>query len=156
MRPWQHARSSAGQRWIDDLPVHEFLDSTKASCSDRRHRIVLHHTDLGAEITARAFPERTDIAGIVRSHVREDLGRESDFGDWVTLIDPSRMPRPIPQRLRQGWEHIARIICARLSPSAQSEVVRFAGFNPVASDIVVTRSDEIVLILLMHLPERHS
>jgi hypothetical protein len=45
MRPYLHAISSASQRgghWQDYLAVHEFLDSTKASCPDIRHRMILH------------------------------------------------------------------------------------------------------------------
>lgn len=66
MRPWQHARSSAGKDgdWVADLPIHEFMDSTKAACPDLRHRMVLHNTDLGPELAARLFPERADARSI--------------------------------------------------------------------------------------------
>ena len=49
MRPWQHAKSSARKErdWLADLPIHEFMDSTKAACPDLRHRMILHNADLG-------------------------------------------------------------------------------------------------------------
>ncbi len=61
MRPWQHAKSSARKErdWLIDLPIHEFMDSTKAACPDLRHRMILHNADLGPELTARAFPTAT-------------------------------------------------------------------------------------------------
>jgi len=138
MRPWQHSRSSAGPIWTNDLPVHEFLDSTKASCADRRHRVVLHHTDLGAEIASRAFPGRTDISAIVKRHVCEDFGRESSFDDWVGLIDQDRLPKPIPMRLEQGWDYIARIIGGRLTPADVApvkSVIEFLRLPEKFSDI---------------------
>jgi hypothetical protein len=101
MRPWQHARSSAGRGrdWQEDLPIHEFMDSTKAACPDLRHRLVLHNADLGPELAARAFPDRADARAIALRHVEEDLGAPPRLGDWIACCDPARLPRPLARRL---------------------------------------------------------
>ena len=99
MRPWQHAFASEARRsgatslrraesdWRDFLPVHELLDLSKTGCADRRHRIMLHHCDMGAVIAECAFPERADCSAIVRQHVEEDLGFEAKLSDWLAGLD---------------------------------------------------------------------
>ncbi|MGJ4999509.1 DUF6915 family protein [Bradyrhizobium sp. HKCCYLR20261] len=95
MQPWRHAELTArprGADWLDDLSIHEFVDSTKTACPDLRHRIVLHNSDLGVVLTERAFPERADCADIVREHVRQDLGSVPTLADWMTTAQrPSRV-----------------------------------------------------------------
>ena len=109
MRPWQHARSSAGKDgdWVADLPIHEFMDSTKAACPDLRHRMVLHNADLGPELAARLFPERADARTIAMRHVEEDLGCMPTLADWVAACDPSRLPRPLSRRLPLSLEDVS-------------------------------------------------
>ena len=119
MRPWQHARSSAmrsNRCWTDDVAVHEFLDSTKISCADQRHRIVLHHIDLGAELARRAFPEREDVADIVELHVVEDLNAAWSVSDWLSRCDTTNLPRPFNRRIDAGREGVIEIIGKRLHP----------------------------------------
>ena len=101
MRPWQHAKSSAGKGgdWLADLPIHEFMDSTKAACPDLRHRMILHNADLGPELAARAFPDRHDARAVALQHVAEDLGCTPTLADWIGGCAPLRMPRPISRRL---------------------------------------------------------
>lgn len=101
MRPWQHARSSAGKSgtWLGDLPIHEFMDGTKVACPDLRHRIVLHNADLGPELAARAFPGRADARAVALRHVAEDLGFTPTLADWLVGCDPARLPRPLHRRL---------------------------------------------------------
>ena len=101
MRPWQHAKSSAGKNgtWLDDLPIHEFMDSTKAACPDLRHRMILHNADLGPELAARAFPGRSDARAVALQHVTEDLGRAPTLADWLADCDLARLPRPLERRL---------------------------------------------------------
>ena len=125
MRPYRHARSSAGasRPWTDDLAVHEFMDATKFACADRRHRIVLHHVDLGAEIVAWAFPARTDAVELVRSHVREDLGHHVRLADWFEHVDVERLPVPIARRVRGGTDGLASLVCSGL-PSTDPQIVR--------------------------------
>ena len=101
MRPWQHAKSSAGKNgiWLDDLPIHEFMDSTKAACPDLRHRMILHNADLGPELAARAFPGRSDARTVALQHVTEDLGHTPTLADWLADCDLARLPRPLARRM---------------------------------------------------------
>ena len=98
MRPFHHAKSSAsrhGVPWEDHLPIHEFLDSTKFSCADLRHRIVLHSVDLGAALAVRAFSTRDPdvVTDIVRSHVREDMGDEMTLSQWMKFCNLMKLPK---------------------------------------------------------------
>lgn len=126
MRPWQHAKSSAGKArsWQDDLPVHEFLDSTKYACADRRHRVVLHNVDLGAEIAERVFLARHDLRAIVRTHVEEDLGHPASLADWWNFCDESKLPRPVRRRLSGGSSGIAELVGNRVPHDARGEIDR--------------------------------
>jgi len=127
MRPWQHAKSSSlstGRAWTEDLPVHEFLDETKFACADRRHRVVLHHIDLGSAVAAKAFPERDDVDALVRSHVTEDLGRAASFEEWFDQCDVPRLPTPIHRRTEDGTEGIAQLVNTRQPSALHGEVAR--------------------------------
>jgi hypothetical protein len=128
MRPYQHAMSSGSENWANDLPVHEFLDATKFACADRRHRVVLHHSDLGTAIAARVFPDRSDIAEIVERHLVEDLGRVVTLADWFDHCDTDRLPRPIERRVREGPLGIADHICGRLPGAARPAVEEVCAF----------------------------
>jgi hypothetical protein len=100
MRPWQHARSSAGKNgnWKTELPVHEFIDSTKMACPDLRHRLVIHNKDPGLELTRRAFPD-VDVRKVFLSHISEDLGCTPSLQEWLERCDISLFPE-IPYRRR--------------------------------------------------------
>jgi hypothetical protein len=105
MQPWKHAKATARRnrrRWENDLPIHEFMDLTKASCPDLRHRLVLHNADLGPELAAAAFPERPDARDIALAHVFQDLGCLPSLADWLDCCDPDLLPRP--RRNRPGNE----------------------------------------------------
>ena len=128
--------AGSGRDWADDLPIHEFLDATKFSCADRRHRVVLHHTDLGGAIAARAFPGRTDVEALVSQHVREDLGQEATLSDWFEHCEIERLPKPIYRRIERGPAGIADQIAARLGEAdrvALDEVCAFL-FEPLTYD----------------------
>jgi len=72
------------ERWggaIDDyLPIHEFLDSTRAYLPDLRHRRLLH-TSWGVWMAERIFGRRPGLESILtvgdvaREHIRSELGR---------------------------------------------------------------------------------
>lgn len=96
MRPWQHARASAargGRAWSEDLAIHEFMDCTKASLADLRHRMVLHNCDLGPALAARAFPGYSQAESIAREHAREDLGADVPLSWWLDRCDANKLPR---------------------------------------------------------------
>ncbi len=125
MRPWQHSASSAARRSTrsgpDDrhaefgrfLALHEFLDLSKAGCADRRHRIMLHHCDLGAAIAEHAFPDLEDCSHLVRQHVEEDLGFAALLDDWIACLDFSRLPRPVARRIDSGHAGVAQMVINR-------------------------------------------
>ena len=96
MRPWQHALSSTkgNGEWLNDLPIHEFVDCTKVACPDVRHRMIMHNSDLGPELAARAFPDRPDARAIALGHVCEDFGKPLDLTQWIAVCDIEKFPRP--------------------------------------------------------------
>lgn len=151
MRPWQHALSSSrpsGRTWPDDLAVHEFLDMTKACTADRRHRMILHHVDLGAELARRAFPEREDIASIVELHVTEDLGEPVRLCDWLDCCDLSRMPRPLARRRTAGKEGVVELVTNRLHPGARPDVGAVYDLLTLPADYFPPNPDAALCILM--------
>ena len=112
MRPWQHAKSSARKErdWLADLPIHEFMDSTKAACPDLRHRMILHNADLGPELAARAFPGRSDARAVALRHVAEDLGCTPTLAEWLAECDLTRLPRPLSRRLPSPLSSCRRVL----------------------------------------------
>jgi hypothetical protein len=93
-----HAISSA-RRWGgepgDYLHVHAWMDSSKASIADFRHRALFHHSH-GCFVAEGIFGTLlTNSAGrivpirqIAEQHIIEDLGRIPSFADWVRCIRP--------------------------------------------------------------------
>jgi hypothetical protein len=114
--------------WRDALAIHELLDMSKLACADRRHRIVLHHVDLGALVAKRAFPEIRDVDRLVIQHVREDLGRKATVADWLEGVDARQLPQPVRRRIASGPATIADMVAARLAPhpSARAAVLAVA------------------------------
>ena len=121
MRPWQHAfasrsRDASGNEsdWQSFLPVHEMMDFSKTGCADRRHRIMLHHCDMGSVIVERAFPERDDCSTIVRHHVTEDMGFEANLSDWLAGVSFDRLPRPVLRRVAEGPDSVSDLVVNRM------------------------------------------
>jgi hypothetical protein len=112
MRPWQHAKSTAGRNgdWREHLPIHEFLDSTKLASPDLRHRMILHNVDLGPAVVALAFPERKDSRAIAVQHVREDLDGTPSLLDWIATCDVTKWPHPPYRRGNLEFDSIVRRI----------------------------------------------
>lgn len=98
MKAWNHAQSSA-RKWggepEDYLPVHEFIDSSKETFGDVRHRALLHST-WGIYLCEKIFgkvievPKRNGhgtkkvvVRDIAEQHIMEDLGRLPSPGDWL-------------------------------------------------------------------------
>lgn len=91
MKAWQHARASAhelGTDWQADLPVHEFLDQTKACYAHITHRFLLHNTDLASELLSIVFP-KAPTAEILRIHLRDDLKTYPTLSEWLAVLRPS-------------------------------------------------------------------
>jgi|GEM_PF-589103 len=103
MKPFLHARISArlfGGDWQCSLPIHDFIDSSKAAHPTVRHRAVLH-SDLGVSIVARAFerdgglrlPGDATVEMLAVQHIEEDLGRVPTIAEWAAHL---RLPaRPL-------------------------------------------------------------
>lgn len=93
MKPWLHAKSSAakyGGKPDDYLPIHDFMDSSKASLADVRHRAIFH-SSFGIFIVERVFgtniknSDGRDISvrDIAEQHVMEDLGFIPTMEQWL-------------------------------------------------------------------------
>jgi hypothetical protein len=94
---YMHARATA-KKWgckpEDVLAVHEFIDGSKRTFGDVRHRALLHNT-WGVWVAQEVFGpvitiERESgkiieipVREIVEQHIIEDLGRIPSVGDWL-------------------------------------------------------------------------
>lgn len=96
MNSWYHAQSSA-RKWgggpEDYLPVHEFIDSSKQSHGDVRHRALYHHTE-GVFLCERIFGKvlhvkkgtkviTVPVRLVAERHILEDLGWLPSFSDYI-------------------------------------------------------------------------
>lgn len=104
-----HAQASArkfGGVPEDFIKIHEFIDSSKASFGDVRHRAMFHNT-IGPWLCQEMFGhyvELTDGSGnklldknnrtrkamvreIAESHIIEDLGCIPSPGDWLNCME---------------------------------------------------------------------
>lgn len=96
-----HAQASV-RKWggtVDDyIKIHEFIDGSKQSFGDVRHRAMLHNT-WGVWMCQEVFGRVIQIekAGggtkpvavreIAEQHIIEDLGRIPSVGDWLENMD---------------------------------------------------------------------
>jgi hypothetical protein len=87
-----HARASAakwGGSFGDYLPIHDFIDNSKSSHPDMRHRAMLHSA-WGIFLVEKVFGPvyivgRKEIPTrlIAEQHVLEDLGFIPTMSDWL-------------------------------------------------------------------------
>jgi len=100
MKPLQHAQISAktyGGSWADYIEVHNFLDSSKATCAHFKHRFLLHHAE-GIELGVRIFGETVtnsenktiETRRLLTDHLIEDVGRSVKVDDWARDLLPDR------------------------------------------------------------------
>lgn len=96
MKPLQHAQVSAktyGGCWTDYIEVHNFLDSSKATCAHFKHRFLLHHRE-GIELGVRIFGETIQngkgraisTKKVLTEHLIEDVGRIVSVEDWARSL----------------------------------------------------------------------
>lgn len=110
MKPYEHALCSV-KKWDgkpeEYLPIHDFLDSSKAHFPDMRHRAVLH-SSFGIYLAERVFGTNIWTSGprgfisvrdIAERHVLEDMGRIPTVQDYLAgmpmydwLGGPKRKP----------------------------------------------------------------
>ncbi len=105
--PYHHALSSVrtwGGAASDYMPIHDWLDATKALVADTRHRALRHHLDVIKDACAALHIDRVEnsdgltvaVEEIVRPHLREDFGglepRRAEWVETVVLADWMRPP----------------------------------------------------------------
>ena len=98
MKPFQHAqisRKTYGGSWQDYIEIHNFLDSSKATCAHFKHRFLLHHRE-GIELGVRIFGEtltnsdnrQIETRRLLTEHLIEDLGSIASVEDWARELLP--------------------------------------------------------------------
>lgn len=102
MKPLDHARQSVrkyGGTVDHYLPIHDFLDMSKAVHADMRHRALLHNS-LGPFMVERCFGGYIDVDGkevstrqIAEDHLMEDMGRIPNASEFLSLIPEDQMFR---------------------------------------------------------------
>lgn len=93
MKPIIHSKNSArkhGGKWEDYMEIHNFIDSSKISIADIRHRSLLHNT-FGCFLVEKVFGAAiTNSDGkiistreIAEEHVVEDMGYIPTVENWL-------------------------------------------------------------------------
>lgn len=130
-KPYIHALSSVrkfGGNVDDYLPIHNFLDSSKAVISDSRHRALTHNTWFIGTVIERVFGTTiTNADGKVISvrdvgeqHVFEDLGciptaqdyiEQIELQPWMESGGQSKQPPPSHKKLKTVTRsHIKKLV----------------------------------------------
>lgn len=93
MNSWFHA-VSCSKKWGGEpeeyYPIHAFIDSSKRTIGDVRHRALYHHTE-GIFLCERLFGTKLTLGGgrrvpvreIAELHVLEDLGWLPNPADYI-------------------------------------------------------------------------
>lgn len=93
IKPWIHAKSAAS-KWggnpDDYLPIEDFIDCSKATHPDMRHRAILHNS-LGPYIAEQVFGhniinsdgKEVSVRDICEQHIIEDLDRIPSVSQWL-------------------------------------------------------------------------
>lgn len=108
MNPYDHARSSArrfGGRWQDYLPVHDWLDGSKAAFCHFLHRALRHHREGVVEAVALFGPTLRNADGVAvpteavaHQHLEEDCRRLPDAAEWIcAFAPPAWWPAVVPE-----------------------------------------------------------
>lgn len=99
MHPCHHSETSAkifGGKAEDYTPIHQWLDATKETFCDFRHRALRHHSQgifeaervFGLTIT-NADGKQIPVRYICEQHIKEDCGgRVPTVSDWFRNIKP--------------------------------------------------------------------
>ena len=96
MKPYLHAKASVkryGGKIEDYLPIHDFLDSSKSSLADARHRAILH-SSFGVFIVEKIFGhiitnsagKEVSVRDLAEEHVVEDLGMIPSVHKWLEKL----------------------------------------------------------------------
>lgn len=93
MKPLIHAKISVkkyGGIVEDYIPIHDFIDSSKISVPDVRHRAMLH-SSWGIYMTEKVFGtyitnsdnKQVSVRDLAEDHVIQDLGFIPTMEDWL-------------------------------------------------------------------------
>lgn len=102
MKPLVHARISVrrfGGKVDDYLPIHNYIDQTKAHVPDARHRIILHNS-FGIYLCEQQFGSyltlenghTVSVRDVAEQHVLDDLGF---IPTLVEILDKAKLPAEI-------------------------------------------------------------
>lgn len=97
MKPYHHAKLSVkkyGGVVEDYLPIHDFIDSSKSTIPDMRHRALLHNS-FGIYVAERLFGvyftnsdgHVVQVRDVAENHVIEDLGFIPTVEQWLGNIN---------------------------------------------------------------------
>lgn len=98
--PYYHAKSSVkkfGGAVEDYIEIHNFLDSTKSTFADWRHRAILHNS-FGCFVCEKIFgvtiknseDKNVPVRTIAEQHIKEDLGYIPSIQDWLIDLPPKQ------------------------------------------------------------------
>jgi len=93
LKPYLHGKVSAkkwGGKPEDYQGIHDFLDCSKATHADMRHRAILHNS-LGCYIAERVFGvnitnsdgKLVSVRDIAEQHIIDDMGRIPSVGEYL-------------------------------------------------------------------------
>lgn len=93
MKPHLHARISVkthGGKLEDYMAIHEFIDHSKSSVADVRHRAMLHSAwgiylvgQVFGELMTNSDGKLVAVRDIAEEHVLQDLGFIPTMQDWL-------------------------------------------------------------------------
>jgi len=97
MKPLIHAQISVKKHGghVDDyLPIHNFIDSSKAHVADIRHRALLH-SSFGCYLTEQLFGtyitnkdnKMISVRDIAEEHIMQDMGFIPSVEHWLKNIN---------------------------------------------------------------------
>lgn len=111
MKPLIHAQMSVARHGghVDDyLPIHDFIDSSKAHVPDMRHRAILH-SSFGCYLTEQVFGvylvnsdgKKFSVRDVAEEHIIQDLGTIPTVQDYLTHMTlETWMGGPVSRRTR--------------------------------------------------------
>ena len=131
MDAYKHALLDGKRYGVDPdaiLPIHQFLDSSKLTFCDFRHRALLHNT-FGIHLAIVKFGQVIrvgkkiiSVRAVCENHVLEDIGCIPTVADWLRHIKPvSWMLRGKPAK-RQV--HLNNLYARRTKSAGRSRVSR--------------------------------
>lgn len=97
MKPYLHAKMTVARykgRPEDYMDIHDFIDSSKSTMADMRHRAILHSA-FGIYIVEKVFGTfivnsdnvKVMTRDIAEDHIIQDLGKIPSVQDWLSNME---------------------------------------------------------------------